>query len=87
MAKIGIIHYTSPPKAIGGVEIVIDRHVKHLSEADYELHLISGSGSGLDYDNVFEHKIPLLSPRDPKIESIQKNIFKSWGNTNGKFYN
>ncbi len=74
MPKIGIVHYTAPPRAIGGVEIVIDRHAKYLSEAGYEVHLIYGYGGGLDYDHVLEHKIPLLSPHDPKIEAVQKRI-------------
>ena len=76
MPKIGIVHYTAPPKAVGGVETVIDRHAKYLSEAGYEIRLIYGHGGGLDYKNVVEHKIPLVSPHHPKIEEIQKKITK-----------
>ena len=76
MPKIGIIHYTAPMKAIGGVEIVIDRHAKYLSEAGYEIHLIYGHGGSLAYKNVIEHRIPLLSPQDPKIERIQEKIIQ-----------
>lgn len=76
MTKIGIVHYTASSRAAGGVEIVIDRHTKYLSEANYELHLIAGDVIHSDHDNVIEHRIPLLSPRDPRIEKIQKNIIK-----------
>lgn len=74
MASVGIVHYTAPPKAIGGVEAVIDHHARYLAKAGYEVRIIYGEGGGLDYPNVVEHKVPLLSPGDTRIQSVQKQI-------------
>ncbi|MEM3550031.1 MAG: glycosyltransferase family 4 protein [Candidatus Bathyarchaeia archaeon] len=76
MVGVGIIHYTAPPKAIGGVEIVIDHHVNYLSKAGYKMHVIYGEGGGLGYRDVVEHKLPLLSPNNPRIQSLQEQILK-----------
>ena len=84
MTKIGIIHYTAPPKAVGGVEIVMDHHIKYLSEAGYEVYLIYGDGGGLDYKGVVEHEVPLLSPRNSEIRNIQKDIIEQ-GKESSKF--
>lgn len=92
MKKIGILHYTAPKKEIGGVEIVIDYHTRFLSKMGHQIHLIFGSGGGYEdrdiYDllaeskkNVVEYRIPLLSPNDPKIMKIQKEIFKKSNET------
>jgi glycosyltransferase involved in cell wall biosynthesis len=74
MQEIAIIHYTGPPKEMGGVEGVIRHHVQFLSELGYQIRLIFGSGGGLDVKNVTEHKIPLLWPNHPTIKRIQEEI-------------
>jgi glycosyltransferase involved in cell wall biosynthesis len=74
MPEVAIIHYTAPPKELGGVEIVIENHVRYLSESGYRIRVLFGSGGGLDYRNVTEHKIPLLWPNHPTIQSIQEEL-------------
>ncbi|MBS7629381.1 hypothetical protein KEJ23_05360, partial [Candidatus Bathyarchaeota archaeon] len=74
MPEIAIIHYTAPPKELGGVEIVIENHVRYLSESGYRIRILFGSGGGLDYRNVTEHKIPLLWPNHPTIQNIQEDL-------------
>ncbi|MBS7626790.1 glycosyltransferase family 4 protein [Candidatus Bathyarchaeota archaeon] len=74
MPEIAIIHYTAPPKELGGVEIVIENHVRYLSESGYRIRILFGSGGGLDYRNITEHKIPLLWPNHPTIQNIQEDL-------------
>jgi glycosyltransferase involved in cell wall biosynthesis len=74
MPDIAIVHYTAPPKEMGGVEIVMEYHVRFLSDLGYKIRTIFGSGGGLDYRNVTEHKIPLLWPNHPTIQSIQEEL-------------
>ncbi|MEM4736592.1 MAG: glycosyltransferase family 4 protein [Nitrososphaeria archaeon] len=75
--NIGIIHYTAPPSEAGGVEIAIAAQTEFLSSRGYQVHLIYGSGGGFNRENVIEHSIPLLSPKNQKILEIQKDILKS----------
>lgn len=72
--EVGIVHYTAPEREIGGVETVIRNHAKILGQEGYTTHLIYGTGGELDYHNVHEHEIPLLSPRNPEIERIQDDL-------------
>ncbi len=76
MPDIAIIHYTAPPKEMGGVEIVMEHHARFLSELGYKIRLIFGSGGGLDYKNITEHKIPLLWPNHPTIQGIQEELLR-----------
>jgi glycosyltransferase involved in cell wall biosynthesis len=76
MPNLAIVHYTAPPREMGGVEIVIEYHVKFLSELGYNVRVIFGSGGGLDYHNVTEHKIPLLWPNHPRIQAIQEELLR-----------
>jgi glycosyltransferase involved in cell wall biosynthesis len=73
--RVGIIHYTGTKGLIGGVEVVIDYHMRLLSRAGYEVHFVFGNGGGIDYENVIEHKIPEISPRNPRVMDIQDQIF------------
>jgi glycosyltransferase involved in cell wall biosynthesis len=75
--NVGIIHYTAPPSEAGGVEIVIAAQTEFLSSRGYNVHLIYGSGGGFERENVIEHALPLLSPRNPKILEVQKSVLKS----------
>jgi glycosyltransferase involved in cell wall biosynthesis len=72
--RVGILHYTGPRGAVGGVEVVIDYHTRFLSQAGYEVHLIFGSGGGTNYDHVVEHEIPELSPQNSRVIKIQERI-------------
>jgi|GEM_PF-52782 len=74
--RVGIMHYTAPPKEVGGVEIVISAHVDFLVKKGYEIHLIYGTGGGFKAKNVFEHQISLLSPKDLEITNIQNEVLK-----------
>ncbi|MFP3984860.1 MAG: glycosyltransferase family 4 protein [Candidatus Bathyarchaeia archaeon] len=76
MSKIGIVHYTAPPGKIAGVEVVIDYHSKILTKQGYNVHLIFGQGGGLDYENLEEHEVPLLSPENPRVQDVQKKILE-----------
>lgn len=76
MPDLAIVHYTAPPKEMGGVEIVMEYHAKFLSELGYKVRVIFGSGGGLDYQNVTEHKIPLLWPNHPTIQAIQEDLLR-----------
>lgn len=73
---IGIIHYTAPPNEVGGVEIVISAHTDFLAKRGYKIHLIYGSGGGFKTENVFEHQIPLLSPKNVEIVNVQNEVLK-----------
>ena len=77
MPDIAIIHYTAPPKEMGGVEGVIQHHIEYLSELGYQIRLFFGSGGGIDLKNVTEHKIPLLWPNHPTILRVQEEILRN----------
>lgn len=72
--EIGIVHYTAPRGEVGGIETVIDYHSKFLTKEGHKVNLIYGTGGGLDYKNVSESKIPLLSSTNPDIMKIQKQL-------------
>ena len=72
MKKLGILHYTAPRKEVGGVEIVIEHHARLLAGKGYEVHLIYGSGGGLDYPGVVEHEIPALSPAITRFRRFKR---------------
>ncbi len=76
MTKVGIVHYTAPPKAIGGVETVIGHHARYLTKAGHKVYMIYGDGGGLDPLSVIEHKVPLLSPSNSRIQGVQNQVLK-----------
>jgi glycosyltransferase involved in cell wall biosynthesis len=76
MSKIGIVHYTAPPKQVAGVEVVMDYHSRFLTEQGYNVSLIFGKGGGLNYKNLVEHEVSLLSPENPRVQMVQKEIFE-----------
>lgn len=76
MSKIGIVHYTAPPRKVAGVEVVIDYHSRIMTKHGYDIRLIFGSGGGLDYENLEECEVPQLSPENPQIQKVQKNILE-----------
>ncbi len=74
MSKIGIVHYTAPARKVAGVEVVIDYHTRVLTERGYNIRLIFGEGGGLDYRNLEECEVPLLSSENPRVQAVQKEI-------------
>ena len=72
--KIGIVHYTAPPKQVAGVEVVIDYHSKILTKEGYNVSLVFGKGGGLDHKNLEENEVPLLSPENSRVQTVQKKI-------------
>lgn len=67
MNQIAILHYSAPP-IVGGVESVIQAHVRLLSAAGYHVTIIAGDGN----PNVMPNgigwvQIPELSSRHPEI--------------------
>ncbi|MGC8911946.1 MAG: glycosyltransferase family 4 protein [Nitrososphaeria archaeon] len=75
--RVGIIHYTAPPSEAGGVEIAIAAQTEFLSSRGYHVHLIFGTGGGFNKDDIIEHSIPLLSPKNPRIVEVQKDVLKN----------
>jgi len=76
VSKIGIVHYTAPHRKVAGVEVVIDYHSRILTEQSYDVRLIFGKGGGLDYKNLEEYEVPLLSPENPRVQTVQKEILE-----------
>lgn len=62
--KVGILHYTARP-IIGGIENIIDEHIKLFLAAGYDVTLIVGRG-GEDY--VTQENIKLI--KIPEIDSL-----------------
>ncbi|MBC7091755.1 MAG: hypothetical protein H5T50_07625, partial [Nitrososphaeria archaeon] len=77
MAKnVGIIHYTAPSGEVGGVENVISAHINFLSRMRFKVILIYGTGGGYNGKGVKEHQIQLLSPKNPKVVDVQKEVLE-----------
>jgi glycosyltransferase involved in cell wall biosynthesis len=81
VGKVGIIHYTAPPKQIAGVEVVIDYHTRLLAKKCDCIRLIYGKGGGLGYDNLEESEVPLLLAENPRVQRVQKSIIKKRNET------
>lgn len=54
----------------------MDYHSRFLTKHGYEVDLVYGEGGGLEYRNLEEQKIPLLSPENPRVQSVQKEILE-----------
>lgn len=76
MSKVGIVHYTAPPKQVAGVEVVIDYHSRILTQQGYEVRLIFGKGGGMSLKNLEERNVPLLSPDDPRVLKTQAEVLE-----------
>lgn len=74
--RVGIVHYTSPGGSVGGVELVIDYHARLLAKSGYEVHVVSGNEGGIEHDNIVEHEIPLMSPRNRRVLEVQDEILR-----------
>lgn len=73
-SRVGIVHYSAPPRQVAGVEVVIDYHSRILTSQGYDLRLIFGKGGGLGYKNLEECEVPLLSPENPRVQEVQEEI-------------
>lgn len=74
--KIGIVHYTAPPRQVAGVEVVIDYHSRILTRHGYDVRLVFGKGGGLSSENIEECEVPLLSTENPRVQMVQKEILE-----------
>ncbi|MEM3403150.1 MAG: glycosyltransferase family 4 protein [Nitrososphaeria archaeon] len=72
---VGIIHYSAPPTEKGGVERVIDAHIRFLAKRiEYTIHMIYGVGGGYKNDKILESKISVLSPQNQEVKTTQELI-------------
>ena len=74
--RVGIVHYSAPPRQVAGVEVVMDFHSKLLAEQGHEVRLVFGKGGGVSYKNVEECEAPLLSPENPRVQRVQNEILE-----------
>jgi len=73
---VGFIHYSAPPTETGGVERVIDAHIRFLAKrTEYKIHLIYGAGGGYKSDRILESKISVLSPQNQEVKATQELVF------------
>jgi glycosyltransferase involved in cell wall biosynthesis len=72
--RVGILHYAAPP-VVGGVEAVIEAHVRTLVSAGYPVTVIAGRGdeAALPNDAAFLH-VPEIDSRHPKIAEITSEL-------------
>ncbi len=74
MYKIGILHYSAPP-VIGGVENVIQSHIRLFVEAGYPTTILAGRGD----KNALPHgteliKLPELDSQDSQILALSQKL-------------
>jgi mannosylglucosylglycerate synthase len=74
MNKISILHYASPP-IIGGVESTIYHHARLLTEAGFNVDVISGRGQKFHPDVNF-HKILDIDSRQPEPFYVGQELTK-----------
>ena len=81
--KISILHYATPP-VVGGVESTIYHHSRLLSQAGYQVDIISGKGEQFNKE-IPVHLIPEIGSRDESISEINQRL--SRGEIPEKFIN
>jgi mannosylglucosylglycerate synthase len=67
---IALVHYAAPP-VVGGVEHVLAHHAVLLADAGHDVRIVAGRGRSPD-PRVRFVKVPLLDPRHPDVERIQR---------------
>lgn len=74
MKRIAILHYSAPP-VVGGVESVMQAHVRVLHAAGYHVTVIAGDGDAksLPEGTDWVH-IPELGTRHPEIEQASREL-------------
>ena len=65
MMKIGLVHYTAPP-VVGGVEAILAKHARLMTEAGHHVCVIAGRGAQFDPRIPF-HYLPL-------VDSVQADV-------------
>lgn len=71
-SSIALVHYAAPP-VVGGVEQVLARHAALMAGAGHRVCVIAGRGASTD-DRVPLTTIPLMDPRDPTIDRLQRAL-------------
>jgi glycosyltransferase involved in cell wall biosynthesis len=70
--KISILHYATPP-IVGGVESTIYHHSRLLSQAGYQVDVISGKGEQFNQE-IALHLIPEIGSRYKSISEINQRL-------------
>ncbi len=71
---IAILHYTAPP-VVGGVEAVIEAHLRVLIDAGYPAHLISGRGDRRVLpETVHFYRIGEIDSRHPRVIAASRTL-------------
>lgn len=70
--KISILHYATPP-IVGGVESTIYHHSRLLSQAGYQVDVISGKGEQFNQE-IAVHLIPEIGSRHKSISEINQRL-------------
>ena len=70
--KISILHYATPP-IVGGVESTIYHHSRLLSQAGYQVDVISGKGEQFNQE-IAVHLIPEIGSRNKSISEINQRL-------------
>jgi len=72
MKRITILHYAAPP-TVGGVETTIAWHASLLTDAGYEVKVLTGKGSRFD-PRVVVKIVPEVSSRHPEVLAVKEEL-------------
>lgn len=73
-SQIAILHYTAPP-VVGGVEGVIEAHVRTFAQAGYPVTVVAGRGDGQALPAEVEFiRIPEIDTQHPKIANLNSQL-------------
>ena len=70
--NIALIHYAAPP-VIGGVETVLARHARLMSEAGHRVCIVAGRGEQFD-DRIEFFKVPEVDSRHPEVLALKSDL-------------
>jgi glycosyltransferase involved in cell wall biosynthesis len=70
--KISILHYATPP-IVGGVESTIYHHSRLLTQAGYQVNILSGKGEQFNQE-IAVHLIPEIGSRNKSISEINQRL-------------
>ena len=75
-ARVGLLHYTSPP-VIGGVETILEQQAIRLAARGYPISVISGRGAPIpDHPGITVIIIPELDSRHPDVTAVREALLK-----------
>ena len=72
MARIFLLHYSSPP-VVGGVENVLARQAELMARAGHEVTVLTGRGERWD-PRINVHYVPELDSRDRRVLEIKREL-------------